>query len=177
MAATIKIYRWTGAGPSSTDVTGTNTRIDASDTNSTASTSNPVTIPASSVNYSYWGSYQLHCTVAPATNVNNLQIYSDGANSLGTGVALKIAQATTYAQAAGVPGHGTQLTTGNYATLTGAPVDFFSYSSGATLALTGSTSGTGDFGNFFVLQYSCDNTASPGPTAVQEVLTVQFDEY
>ena len=180
MSATVLIYRWTGSGPSSTNVTSTNSRIDASDTQSTGETSAPVTIPASGTNYSFWASFRLYCSVAPATEVANLQIYSSGSLGLGTGWGLNVAQATTYAQGVGVTGNGTQLTTGNYATLTGSPVGFQTYTSGSTLALTGSivaASAPASFGNYFVFQFTLGSTASPGPTSAQPTVTVQYDEW
>src|ERR1043165_6712093 len=152
MAATITIRRLTGAGPTSTDITGINTRVDLSDAHSTASTSNPIPIPASGTNYSYWCVTQLNCTVAPATLVNNLKWYTAGANSFGTGVPCKCNTATGYVQATGSASSVTQLTTGNYATLAGAPSNAFTYTSGSPLSVSGSTSGTGQFGDRVVYQ-------------------------
>jgi hypothetical protein len=176
MSATITIKRFTGSGPTGTDVTSTNSRIDASDSNSTGSTSNPITIPPSGTNYSYWGVYRLHCSVAPVSSVSNFKIYGSGTNSLGTGIGMNIGQATSYIQATGSTGNGTQLTTGNYSTLTGSPVNFFSYTSGSPLSLTASTSSTGDFGNYFVLQFTVASTAGAGPTAAQPQITISYDE-
>ena len=176
MSATIKINRLTGSGPTNTDITGINTRVDGSDNVSTGETSNPVPIPASGTNFSYWCATQLYCTVAPATQINNIQWYTSGSNTLGTGVGCNVGQATAYTQATGSGGIGTQLTTGNYSSLTGAPSNAFAYTSSASLAVSGSTGTTGSFGNFVVYQFTVGSTAGPGPTG-QPTFTWQYDEY
>src|SRR4051812_4308510 len=134
MPATIQIRRYVGASPGTgADVTGVNTRLNAEDTNTTGGTSNPIQKPTSGTNYSYWASFRAQCTVAPAGTVNNLRVYMDSANNLGTGRTLKVALANVgadagYRQATGTAGTtGTQLTTGNHSGLTGSPVDAFTY--------------------------------------------------
>ncbi len=86
--ATIVIERLTSTGPTHTNVTSTNSRIDASDAHSTNSTANPVSIPTSGLNYSYWATFRLKCTVAPTTLINNIKFYMDGSNTFGTDVDL-----------------------------------------------------------------------------------------
>lgn len=176
MAATIKMYRYTGAGPTGTDISSINDRVDGFDSHTTADTSNPVPIPASSSNYSYWAVYQFYCAVAPATLVNNLKWYTSGSNTLGTGVGQNVNTATAYTQATGSGGIGTQLTTGNYASLAGAPTNAFAYTSGSPLSVTGSTSTTGAFGNYIVSQFTVGTTAAAGATG-QATYTYQWDEY
>lgn len=75
MAATVVINRLTGAGPTLNVITTINTRCNAEDTHSTAGTSNPIVIPSSGTNYSYWCVTRLQCTVAPTTLINNLKWY------------------------------------------------------------------------------------------------------
>lgn len=178
MPATVQIRRLTGAGPTSTDITSINTRANAEDAHTTAGTSNPIQVPAAGTNYSYWVVTQLNCTVTPSSIINNLKWYTDGANGLGTGIAMKVNTATGYVQATGTPGTtGTQLTVGNYATLAGAPSDAFAYTSGSPLSVTGSISNptTGAFGDRVVYQIEVGTTAGPGATG-SETITWKYDE-
>jgi hypothetical protein len=184
MAATIKIYQWNGTTPgTSTDKTSSTIRVATDDVSySTGSTANPIPIPASSSNYSFWCSLRLSCTVAPVTTVNNLKFYTDGANSSPTGVTWKgqaanVGAAAGYRQATGTTGTtGTLLNTTNHTGLTGAPADLFTYTSGSPLSLTGSTAGTGDFGDFLVFQIAVPSTVTGTASITQEVLSFAYDE-
>ncbi len=178
MAATVTIRRLTSTGPTSGDITSINTRANAEDTNTTAGTSNPIQIPAAGTNYSYWVVTQLSVDVTPAGTINNIKWYTDGANGFGTGVTCKMNTATGYVQATGTPGtSGTQLTTGNYATLAGAPTDAFAFTSGSPKSVTGTISNpsTGALGDRVVYQIEVDSTAGPGATP-QETFTWKYDE-
>ncbi len=183
MSATVKINRITGAGAGSgTDITGINTRANAFDAHTTADTSNPIQIPPSGSNYSYWVTTRLNVTVTPSGTINNLRWYTDGANGFGTGVTCNAAKASTgsnagYRQATGSTGTGTQLTTGNHTGLDATPVDAFTFTSGSPLALTGSLSNpsTGLFGDHVVYQLAVASTASPGVTP-SETFTWKWDE-
>ena len=177
MAATVIINRWTGAGPTKTDITSTTNRASTSDA-AAPGTANPIPIPAAGTKYSYWVATRLSCTVTPAGTINNIKWYTDGANGMGTGVAVKMNTATGYVQATGTPGDtGDQLTVGNYATLAGATGDAFGFTSGSPKSVTGSISNpsTGDFGDFIVYQVEVGSTASPGVTPA-ETWTWAFDE-
>lgn len=176
MVATVLIRRLTSTGPTATDITSINTRANAYDTHSTADTTSPVKIPASGSNYSYWVVTRLDCTVAPSGSLSNVQWYTDGTNSLGTGVTMVVSTATTYVQASGTAAEtGIVLNTTNYSTLAGAPSNSFAYTSAATLVVSGTTSTTGQFGDRVVYQVVVASTASPGATA-QETITWQYDE-
>jgi hypothetical protein len=176
MAATVKINRLTGSGPTYTDITAINTRANAEDSHSTAGTTNSILIPTSGTNYSYWVTTQLEVTAITGGTVNNLRWYTDGANGFGTGVTCKAQNATSYVQASGTPGTtGTQLTTGNHAGLSGAPVDAFTFTSGSPKSLTGSTSSAAKFGDLMVYQIEVGTTAASGPTA-SETFTWKYDD-
>lgn len=176
MAATVIIERLTGAGPTATDITSINTRANAEDAHSTAGTTNSILIPAAGTNYSYWVVTRLNCTAISGGTVNNLKWYTDGSNGFGTGVTCKVNTASGYVQATGTAGTtGTQLTTGNYATLAGAPVDAFTYNSGAPLSVTGTTSTTGAFGDRVVYQIEVGTTAASGATG-SETFTWKYDD-
>lgn len=178
MSATVLIRRLTGSGPTATDITSINSRANAADAHSTNDTASPITIPAAGTNYSYWVVTRLDCTVTPATALNNLKWYTDGGNGFGTGITCKMNTATGYVQATGSTGNGTQLTTGNYATLAGSPTDAFAFTSGSPKSVTGSISNpsTGQFGDRVVYQIEVASTASPGPTTTQETFTWSYDE-
>jgi hypothetical protein len=178
MAATVTIRRWTGStgSPTKSDITSINTRANAEDAHSTAGTTNPVRVPESGTNYSYWVATRLSCDVAPSGTIDNIKWYTDGSNGMGTGVGVNVNTASAYVQATGTAGTtGIQLTTGNYAELAGAPSNAFAYTSGSPLSVTGSTTGTGDFGHFVVYQVTVGTTAEPGATN-SETFTWSYDE-
>ena len=174
MSATILIRRLTGSGPTKTDITSINTRVDLQDAHSTADTSNPVTVPASGTNYSYWCSTQLDCTVAPATLVNNLKWYNGmgSSSAFGTGVACNGGLASSYTQCTSA----IVLNSSNYSGISPSPAtDVSGYTSGSPLSVTGSTSTTGLFGSILVYQFAITSTAGPGPSN-QETFDWTYDE-
>lgn len=177
MAATVIINRLTGAGPTETDITSSNTRMSTSD-DPAPGTANPVPIPAADTNYSFWVSTQLEATTTPTGTINNINWYTDSTNGFGTGVTCVGQTATTYDQATGTVGTtGDELTTGNYTTLASAPSDVFAFTSGSPLSVSGSISNptTGLFGDLVVYQAAVGTSASAGATA-QETFTWQYDE-
>ncbi len=183
MVATVLIERLTLAGPTRTDITSINSRFNTFDAQSTADTANPIEIPTSGTNYSFWANTQLNATVAPDNLIDAIEWFTDGVNSYGTGIGLLVAQAAlaSYTLAPGTVGvTGTELTDANYTggTLTPAtPTDAFAEVTGAPLSVTGSTSGTGAFGNIVVLQVTVLSTATPGTKpATPETITWRFDE-
>mgnify|MGYP000898412873 CR=1 FL=1 len=178
MPATVQIVRLTGAGPTATDITSINTRANAEDTHTTAGTSNPILAPASGLNYSYWVVRRLNATVTPDTAINNVRVFTDGTNGMGTGVGLVVARATDYVQATGSVGvSGTVLSVAEYADLVAEPVNAFTYTVSAPLTLDGSISNpsTGQFGDYVVFQVTVAPTAASG-AAPAETLTFRFDE-
>jgi len=190
MAATVIIERHTGApsgggGTTQSDITSINTRANAQDAHEIADVDNPIQIPSSGTNYSYWVSTRLECTVAPAGTIDNLKWYTDGSNNFGTGVTCKVKEANEganegYRQATGTVGQtGNQLTQAAHTGLVGTvePADAFTYTSGSPLALAGSTTTTtvDGFGDFVVYQIEVGTTAGPGATA-QETFTFKYDE-
>lgn len=177
MVATVIINRKTGAGPSNTDITSINSRANAEDTHTTAGTANPVRIPAAGTNYSFWVTTRLEATVAPTGTIDNIRWFFTGTPDTGIGYDVGDAPNASYVQATGVVGtSGDQLTQGNHAGLSGAPVDATTFTSGSPKSVTGSiTASTGEFGDLVVWQLNVDNTASPGPTS-SITLTYRYDE-
>lgn len=178
MAATIQVRQWNGASgsPTKTQVDSTNTRFHSADVHSASSTSNSILIPDSGTNYSYWRTLQLNATAISGGTVDNIRYYTDGSNNYGTGVGCNVATANSYVQATGTAGEtGTELTTGNHGDLDGAPADAFTYTSGSPLSVAGSTTTTGDFGDFIVEQMTVASSASSGTTS-QETKTIKYDD-
>lgn len=179
MAATVTIRRWTGSsgGPTKTDVTSINSRMNAYDGHSTNDTTNPIQIPAAGSNYSFWASFRLSVDAnAGGATIDNIKWYSDGSNNYGTGITMKVATGNSYVQATGTDGEtGTELTEANHGDLDGAPSDAFGYTSGSPLSVAGSTTSTGDLGDFVVAQLIVASTASSGASA-QETFTFSYDE-
>lgn len=178
MPADVKLRRWTGAAGSETktDVTGGDTRAIAEDAHSTSGTQNSVLVPASGTHYSYWVTLRLYAATAPANKIDNIRAYTDGGNNLGTGLGMNMATASSYVQATGTKGRtGKQLTTGNHGGLNASPADAFGYTSSSPLSVSGSTTGTGDFGDFLVYQIEVSDTAGTGASS-SEPITIAYDE-
>jgi len=179
MAATVILNRITGTAASSTEsaITDINTRANAYDGHSTGDSTYPIAIPSSGTNYSYWVSTQLNITANTGTDtIDNIKWYTDGAAGFGTDITAKVSAGNTYDQAVGTEGtSGTELTTGNNTGLAASPSDAFAYTSGATLSLTGSTTGTGGIGQLAVWQLGIGTGASIGATS-SESFSFIYDE-
>jgi len=173
MAATVNIKRWTGASGSmsGTVITSANTVANAVDAHqSTASSStDPIKIPPSGTNYSYWVSTRLATgATGPTGTISNLRWYSDGSNSFGTGVGCNVKTASTYTQATGTQGVTGDAMSGGAA--------FETKTSGSPLTVTGTcTTANTDFGDYVVYQLTVGPTASAGVTG-QETFTWLYDE-
>jgi len=185
MVAVIDIERLTGSTPTRTTIKGLNSRFNAFDSQTTGDTSNPIEIPSSGTNYSYWANTQLNCTTTPDNLVDALEWFTDGSNTYGTGIALVVAQAAlaSYTEAPGTPGvSGTELTNANYTggTLTPAtPTDAFNETTGSPLSVAGSIANpsTGAFGDMVILQVQVGTSATPGTKpATPEDITWRYDE-
>lgn len=180
MPATVKIAQYTGAAPgASTDVTSASVTVGTSDEDTSASA---IPIPSSGSNHSYWMTSALVATVAPDNALDNLKWYTDGTNSLGTGVDGIVATASAYVQATGTAGSsGVLLSSACHAHLTGSPAnstsDMFAFSSSCKLGIAGSIGATtGSAGDEFVVhQLSVINTAGAGNTP-EETITFEYDE-
>lgn len=138
-------------------------------------------IPLTNTKYSYWKVFCIELISLPSSYIDNIKVYSDGNNNLGTGVTLKISNDTTlYQQASGTEGEEGDEMLANYSGLT-TSTDLFSYTVGSSRDVNISESGNrldsvGEKSDYFVMQIGVDNTASIGVTAA-EILTVQYDEY
>ena len=199
MVATIKLYIDIGGSDntpgSSIDTTALspNLRFKTADDN-TIDSNNPIPIPPSGTNYSFWKSLYLQCTVAPSTSVNNFRIYTDAAG-FGTGITTYIGDeypvrsngvVTGYDVATGTPGDtGDEMldVTNGHSELS-AKTDLFSYTSGSPLTISDSAfileSGNiidaiNETTAYFILQVAVGSTATPG-TKTAETITILYDE-
>jgi len=176
MAATVIINRLTGVSPGSkTDITAINTRVVANDIHSVAGTLNPISIPNTGSNYSFWATTRLEVTAGLVGTIDNLRWYPTG--TLSTGVTLIGEAATSYVEATGVVGtSGDELTTISHPGLNGAPEDLTTYNSSSPKSITGSiTATTGDVGDRMVYQWVVGSTAQPGQTN-SFTFTWKYDE-
>ena len=178
--ATVQIHRITGtlAASTATNVTSGSIHAGTQDANTSPSR---IPVPSSGSNYSYWFTLGLNCTASADNSLNNVKFYTDGGNSLGTGVTALIAVASSYTSAIGTAGSsGVILSSASYVSLSGtapATSSLFLYTSGCQLTLTGSLAGavTGSFANRVAIQLSVDTTASAGNSGA-ETLTFTWDE-
>jgi hypothetical protein len=176
MAATVIINRLTGTSPGSkTDITSINSRVVANDIHSVAGTINPVAIPDTGLNYSFWATTRLEVTGGLVGTIDNLRWYPTG--SLSTGVTLIGEAATSYVEASGVVGtSGDELTTISHPGLNGAPGDLTLFNSGSPKSIAGSiTATTGDVGDRMIYQWAVGPTAQPGQTS-SFTFTWKYDE-
>ena len=173
MAAVVEIRRLTSNGPTSTDVTGVNTRVDAEDSHSTNRLSDPVIILPSGDAYSVWCVLRPEVTTPPVTLVSNMKVYPgvpDPTYFKGDVTAVGYS-ATDYVAN---PNPAIQLSTGNYADLESAPVELSTLLA-AGRALTGTRSTNGSWATMFVYQFVVGDAATPGLTQ-EATLYFQYDE-
>lgn len=181
MAATVVIVRYNGNAPgASTSISSASLTMGTSDEATEASA---IPIPTSGSNLSYWVHTGLVATAAPDNQIDNIFWYTDGTNSLGTGVTGIVTTASAYASAIGTAGSsGQALILANHASLSGCPrtgatSDMFLYDTGCLLTVAGSIAATtGSIGDYFVVtQLSVISTAGAGNSG-EEDITYQFDE-
>lgn len=162
MAAVVKIYEKNGAGETPTDKTSGTVRFKNAD-NATVDTSNPMVIPPSGTDYSFEKWLRFNVDSGTYTEITNVEMYSDGSNGLGTGVAAYAKTVAAYATPA-------------EATATTGYTDVFTYTSGSPLTVgAGPYTSTGDKGNYVVMILTVDNTATAGVTS-SETITWAWDE-
>ena len=194
MVAAFSVYFDTGG----TDNTpGASTDVDAlgapalrfkTNDNTTIDAIDPIPVPSSGTNYSYWKQIYLYCDTAPDTQVDNIKFYTDGAG-FGTGITLNVgdefptknnASDAGYEVATGTSGTSGDEVVAAHADLTGV-TDAFTFTSGSPLS--GPTisedssiiNAIGETSNYLVLQVAVGTTASPG-NKTDETLTFQYDE-
>lgn len=188
MVATFDVmYDWGG----SDGTPGTSTDIDAlgpptlkfkNADDATIDSNDKLTVPPSDSIYSYYKHIYLKCSNADSHTINNVKFYMDGANSLGTGVDLKVGlQFPTKNSGAstGYEAASANELAGDHGGIT-TVASAFDYTSAAGLSVSISESGNvinavNETTNYVVLQISVASTAGPGVTAT-ETGTFSYDE-
>jgi len=163
------------------NATVTNLRFNAEDTND-QDLNSPIIIPAAGTEYSYWKHLYLLCTTAPDTQVDNVQVYSDGTLGWGTGATVYVGDGTQTKNSGSSAGYDVadaQEVITNHTHIS-AKTDLFSYTSGSTRAVSISESGSiinalNETTDYIVLSLEVASTASPG-TKATETITWQYDE-
>jgi hypothetical protein len=187
--ATFSVYYDTGGSDgspgASTDITalGPPTLKFKLADNTTLDTNNPIVIPAAGTVYSYYKFLFLKCTANADTHtINNVKLYSDGTNSLGTGVDLMVGLQFPVKNSGATTGYELANNANEMVAETAltSSATIFNYNSGAGLAVTISESGNiinaaNETTNYIVLQMNVSSTASPGATT-QETFTWSYDE-
>lgn len=159
----------------------TNLRFNAEDTNDQDLLS-PLTIPSSGTIFSFWKQIYMRCTTAPDTQVDNVQIFTDGSLDWGTGATMQVGDET--------PLHSSTVTTGydvadaqaimtTHTDIT-AETALFTFISSATKTISISETSSiidavNETTNYAVLQLDVASTATPGTKAV-ETVTWLYDE-
>ena len=156
--------------------------------NATIDSNDPVPIPSSGTNYSYWKQVYLFCDTAPDTQVDNVKFYTDG-SGFGTGITLNVGDQFPTKNSASNAGYevatGTSGTTGDEVTAEHADISSvtsaFSYTSGSPLSgptISEDSSiidAVSETTNYLVFQLAVTSSASPGNKS-NETLTFQYDE-
>lgn len=162
MAATVQIIEKNGAGGTPTDKTSGTIRFKNAD-NATVDTANPMVKPVAGTDYSWEKWVRFNVSGGTYTEITNVRAYSDGANGMGTGVAVYAKAVASYATPAEATG------TAGYTSL-------FTYTSGSALALgAGPFTSTGEKADHLVMMMTVADTASGGITP-SETLTIAWDE-
>lgn len=162
MAAVVQIIEKNGAGGTATDKTSGTVRFKLAD-NAAVDTANPLVKPGAGTEYSYEKWLRFKVDSGTYTQIDNIKVYSDGSNDMGTGVSVYAKAVTTYATPA-------------EATSTSGYTDFFTYTSSSPLDLGGDGStGTGEKGDHCVMIMTLSTSVSGGVTA-SETMTWVWDE-
>ena len=185
MAATVDVQEANGAGPSYNTVTSA--RFCTSDDYNPGS-NNPIPIPPSGVNYSYWKHLCLQFT-GTFTQVSNIRHYCDGTIGWTLGTSGAVRRGNRDSGDHGCPSGSYDQATGTPGT-TGDDIETHTYYSGQTTKsanITGDTSGSpatidsntyttpNDRCYFIVLQVTVDNDATQG-AQTPETFTWLYDE-
>lgn len=172
-----------------TDALSPNLRFKTAD-DATIDAINPIPIPTTGVNNSFWKQIYIEVTTGTFTQIDNVQFYTDTTN-FGTGIATFVGDQVAvknsgsnagYDVATGVVGTGGDAmeTGANKHTDLTSRTDAFSFGTACTKAITISEAGTlinatGESTDYLICQMEVGTTAGPGNLA-DETWTFQYDE-
>ena len=145
---------------------------------------NKLAVPTTpSTLYSYWKHVFLFCSAADSHTMNNVKLYTDGSNSLGTGVDVVVGLQFPTKNSGSSAGY--KKATSNVTMVTNHPsissvATIFNYSTGSRLSLSISESGSvidaaNETSNYVVTQMTVTDAASPGDLT-NEVGIFAYDE-
>lgn len=170
MPAVMTIQEANGGGETKTDKTSGTVRYKKAD-NATVDLNNPLVVPTSLTEYSYPKYLRMRITSGTFTEVSNLRVYTDGANSYGTGILLWFRPTGTYVTPA-IP--STAQDPPQIAG--GAMTNAFTYTSGAPLNVsainTGPYNSTGlpkDIGDYLISVLQVTTAASQGVKSAEGI--------
>jgi len=162
MAATVQLIEKNGAGGDATDKTSGTIRFKQAD-NATVDLNNPIPVPPSGTAYSFNKLLRLNVTGGTYSQITDIRAYSDGSNSLGTGIGVFARATASYTQP-------------TQASATTGYVDLFTYTEGSPLALgAGPFTSTGEKGDHLDMVATVASTASGGLKSGESV-NVRWDE-
>lgn len=174
MPATVIINEKNGAGETATAKTSGTVRFKNAD-NATVDAVAPLIKPTADREYSFEKFLRIEVTVAPATNMTNLNFYMDGANGYATGIKLWGRDLAAYT----TPAVPTQTNDPPLIPVGGTPAaatDAFTWTSASPADLgAGPFTGTGDKGDYVCLVMEVETTASNGASG-DETATFEWDE-
>ncbi len=171
-------------------LTPVNLRFKTND-NATIDAIDPIPIPATGSNLSFWKQIYIEVTAGTFTQIDNVQFYTDGSN-FGTGITTEIGDELPtknsgsdagYEVATGTAGTDGDEMVASHAGLTG-KTDAFQFTSACTFNPGNSNTisetsniinAIGESTNYWVCQMTVASTASPGDLA-DETWTFQYDE-
>ena len=165
MTAAMKIHEMS-ASMTGTDKSASTVRFKLAD-DATIDSSDPITVPSGNYsNHSYHKKLRMFCATAPSTQIDNLQMYSDGSSGFGTGVTVNATN------------HGVTFTANATGPLAGGK-DLFGFISGAAMNIdaidTAALTATGYGGDIVALQMEVASTAGAG-ALTDETITFSYDE-
>jgi hypothetical protein len=167
MAATTAVRECNGSAPTTAAVTGL--AFCTSDVWNPG-TNYPIPLPPSGSNYSFTKVVYLNAVTTPDTLIDNVVVYSDGTNSLGTGVSMYIGTSEDYQRSTGldaVSGDPSSIAVSN----------IFDYTDSTPLEIGGSLSNpdTGRVSDYIYIQLVVSSTASAGNVG-SETIVIGYDE-
>jgi hypothetical protein len=162
MAATIQIHEMT-ATSTGVDKTSSTVRFKSADETS-VDVANKIKVPTSGTTYSYTKQLRFYVSVAPATNISNLNCYSDGTSGFGTGTGVQYDTSGSFSTNVNTNISGTNFFLSN----SGSPIDMDTTN-------TGPFTGTGYKGDFLRIQLTVADTAGPGMLSAESIVFT-YDE-
>lgn len=191
MAATVDLEAWTGddgSGNPSTKTTASSFRFRTDDSPTTIDTSNPLIIPDSNLNHSFWMSIGLAIS-GTYDEVSNIRFHTDGAIGYSLGTNGKVVRGNRdtgdngvteaeYEQATGTTGTSGDDLGGNHTFFSGQTtpeVDVVNDTSSSPATIDSNTYTTNQSTKATVLQADVDTDASSGVQS-DETFTWLYDE-